>query len=70
MAKGIKRQILAVRKSVSDSIAVEGIRSQIAAGLAGEGWNGGYRKALDDVLLALNGVEPEFWRKARERTGP
>jgi hypothetical protein len=30
-----------------------------AAGLAGEGWDGGYLAALNDVLLALNGVIPD-----------
>ena len=27
-------------------------------GLASEGYLGGYRDALDDVMLALNGVHP------------
>ena len=29
------------------------------AGLASEGYAGGYRDALDDVLLALDGVPPQ-----------
>ena len=35
-----------------------------ARGLASEGYDGGFRDALDDVLLLLNNVEPqrEYWK--------
>ena len=37
---------------------------KFAAGLSTEGYHGGYRDALNDVLLVLNGVKPntrDFW---------
>jgi len=37
-----------------------------AAGLASEGYMGGYRDALNDALLAMNGVTPNrnrWWEK-------
>lgn len=33
--------------------------------LAGEGYSAGYRQALSDVLLVLNGIEPntrDYWQ--------
>jgi len=59
VSKGIKRQLRRVRKRVDDDIralAREG--GKYGAGLASEGYAGGYRDALDDVLLALSGVPP------------
>ena len=29
-------------------------------GLAGEGYNGGYRDAISDIILLLNGVIPNY----------
>jgi hypothetical protein len=29
-------------------------------GLASEGWNGGYRDAISDVILLFNGVIPNY----------
>ena len=43
-----------------------------AKGLASEGYNGGYRDALNDVLLALNGVKPNrqnWWDKDVKERG-
>lgn len=68
MAKGIKRMLVKVRKVVAGDISGFAQRGGLyAQGMAGEGYNGGYRDALDDVLLALNGVEPNrgFWERAR-----
>lgn len=66
MAKGIKRLIYKVRKSVDQEIeAFARSGGLYARGLASEGYKGGYRDALDDVLLALNGVSPNrrrWWR--------
>ena len=39
-------------------IASFAARGRIAAGMASEGYNGGYRDALNDVLLVLSGVRP------------
>jgi len=46
------------RKIVSGIIAGFAKGGQIAAGLASEGYNGGYRDALSDVELLLNGIYP------------
>lgn len=43
--------------------------SLYARGLAGEGYSGGYRDALQDVLLLLSGVVPQrrnYWSHLRE----
>jgi hypothetical protein len=64
-ARGIVRKVQKARKQVEELIRRETDRTnRFSGGLSGEGWNGGYRQALDDVLLALNGVEPStrgFW---------
>ena len=59
MAKGIKRLLSVARKNVSREITkIWGSGGVYARGLAGEGYYGGYRDALDDVSLALNGCIP------------
>lgn len=75
MNKGIKRMIGMARKNVEKEIRGsagyndEGgslRQSFFARGISGEGFNGGYRAALDDVLLALNGNIPQrngWWIK-------
>ncbi len=65
MAKGIKRGIAIARRNVSVLIRAHAAGGSIARALASEGYNGGYRDALDDVVLALNGIMPmreSFWR--------
>ncbi len=68
MAKGIKRLLKRVRQNVEKEIKMNcGNGSSLyARGLASEGYAGGYRDALLDVGLALNGIppccRPEFWR--------
>lgn len=70
MAKGIKRKLEAARANVSQEIsgdyaAAGGSRFAV---VVSEGFNGGYRAALDDVMLALNGVTPQrngWWRDRR-----
>ena len=68
-AKGIKRKIELAKKNVEREItgtindSTPG-SSKYSRGLSGEGYFGGYMAALDDVLLALNGVAPqrnEWW---------
>lgn len=48
--------------------------SRYAGGLAGEGYAGGYRDALSDVLLVLNSVRPDrrnYWvSPVRDRVRP
>lgn len=59
MPKGIKRQVNRAHEQVSLQIAAYAARGdKYSRGLASEGYNGGYRDALSDVLLALNGVRP------------
>jgi hypothetical protein len=59
--KRIKEASRKVSKEISDLASGDSI---YAGGLAGEGYAGGFRDALLDVLLVLDGVEPnrEYWR--------
>lgn len=63
--KGIVRKVRRARDRVSALMERETDRSsRYSAGLASEGYNGGYRQALDDILLVINGVTPttrRFW---------
>ncbi len=66
MARGIKRQLNKVLLKVSKEIS--GISSAsyspIGAALSSEGYSGGYRDAISDVILALNGQKPRrrgYW---------
>ena len=60
MAKGIKRKLDKVRERVSREITAFSRRGgRYAGAMAAEGYNGGYRDALDDVVLALNGATPQ-----------
>lgn len=72
MAKGIKRKINAaydrvqaeIRLNAGCDAAAGG--SHVARGLSSEGYAGGYAQALQDVLLALNGVAPNtrgYWKE-------
>ena len=59
----IKKAILNVEKQISGLAQFEagGIYS---GPMSGEGYTGGYRDALQDVLLVLNGVQPrrrDYW---------
>lgn len=67
--KVAKRITLSIRSSV-----VPG--NKYSGGLASEGYQGGYRDALNDVLLFLGGTRPhgEFWKDehyldAKEESG-
>lgn len=63
MPKGIKRKLNKVLDKVNKQIASSINRDNIySRGLASEGYNGGYRDALSDVLLALNGAQPNRQR--------
>jgi len=73
MAKGIVRNVERALKRVNEEISgfcrgKDGRQGFYAGGLASEGYSGGYRDALSDILLALNGVQPErrnYWRDYR-----
>ena len=62
----VKRAIKAALKRVNAEITgLSRGESIYAAGLASEGYSGGYRDALNDITLLLNGVLPErrdYWR--------
>lgn len=75
MAKGIKRMVRIARANVQEEISGyiassgEGRSNFFARGLSGEGFNGGYRAALDDVIIALNGGVPNrngWWSKPED----
>ncbi len=59
-----------VNERVSGVISGDAQGSRIAAGLANEGFNGGYRTALNDVLLFLtSGCLPNtnrWWAERKE----
>ena len=65
MPKGIKRDIDKALKNVNKTISYSARDGGIYAGvLSSEGYNGGYRAALFDVIAALNGVpnrRSRFW---------
>ena len=70
MTKGIKRLIYIVlvniEREIHNTAAAGGL---YARGLSSEGYNGGYRDALNDVLLALNGGIPRrnYWWTRRKK---
>lgn len=64
MKLGPKRRIRLAAMRLRDEIRILASTSPTAAGLAPEGYSGGYRDALDDVALLLNGVVPcrrHYW---------
>ncbi len=67
--KGIMRQIDRALKNVDKEISANAEMGFYAAGLASEGYNGGYRDALYDVQLSLRGVgaraTSRFWKKEK-----
>lgn len=70
MSRGIKRKIYRARKRINDRIAASTDRTNLySRGLASEGYLGGYRDCLEDILLVLNGVNPnrswdvDFWKE-------
>ena len=67
--KGIKRKIKLATKNLDELIGAFAAEGFFAGGIASEGYNGGYRDALQDILLLLNGISPcirpEFWHKEK-----
>ena len=80
MSKGIRRQLHAAMEKVRSDIECSTDRSnKYAIALAYEGYKGGYLHALQDVLQALDGLQPNtrgYWnipirsrRLAKEEIG-
>ena len=65
MAVGIKRDIRRALDRVYVEISGNASHGRVAAGLSAEGYAGGYRDALEDVLQALNG-----WPSSNSRYWP
>jgi len=59
VSKGIYKAITRARNVVAAEMAMNASGSHLAAALASEGYLGGYRDALDDVRLVMDGVEPQ-----------
>lgn len=58
----VLREIRRVAGVVGDDIAGHASRSRMAGGLASEGYLGGYRDALEDILLRIgSGVPSSRW---------
>jgi len=64
MPKGIKRKIDKAYKRVTAEISDNASRGVYAAGISSEGYAGGYRDCLNDIMLLLNGIKPkrrDYW---------
>ena len=69
MLRGIRKQIKVALSNVNGEIAAISRRGFYAAGLASEGYAGGYRQALYDVTSALDGVpsyHSRYWPPPKE----
>ena len=69
MARGIIRLLDIAGENVRHEIRAYAARGRLAAAMASEGYNGGYRDALVDVALALRGFTPQrngWWEKREE----
>lgn len=64
MTKGIRRLLKIAKRNTEKDIAEHAVGGFFAARVPSEGYAAGYRDALEDVLLALNGVRPQrrgYW---------
>lgn len=69
-----KDHILKIIKYAGDRVQEEissfAFTNHVSAEVVSEGFNGGYREALDDILLLLNGTVPNrhsrWWPSTRE----
>lgn len=69
MTVGIRRMLRRARRAAENEVSILARRGGVYAGaLASEGYSGGYRDALDDVRLALDGIVPARWGQWQERT--
>lgn len=63
MRTALKRELTHVRTAVRQEIANNAASGgRFAAGLAGEGYAGGYLHAIDDILLTLDKILPSSSR--------
>ena len=68
--KGIKQKLKKARGKTERRIYAFAKKGFYEAGMASEGYAGGYRDALDDVLLALNGADncnSRFWPREEKQ---
>ena len=65
--KNIRAEMSSAHASADAEYKASGSKGpNFAAGLASEGYVGGYRDALSDVILAMNGITPNtrgWWEK-------
>ena len=55
-----KQQIIRiVQEVVNKEIAANAKHGFYAAGLSGEGYHGGYRDALEDIIMMMNNIRPQ-----------
>ena len=54
----LNRRIKAAQEKIAAEIKAFAGHGKFAAGLASEGFAGGYSQALSDIQLLINGVEP------------
>lgn len=69
MARGIIRKVERAADRADKEVAGNASRGGLyAPGLAAEGYAGGYRDALYDVLLVLRGGQPNrsYWRNEQD----
>lgn len=65
--RDILKRIAAARAAVDRIIVGNAERGGYGAALSGEGYHGGYRAALDDIVLFLNGTTPQrngWWKES------
>jgi len=77
MARNIKKDLQKVNERISKEIKNlsggehTGPGPNYRAGIANEGYVGGYQSAINDVILALNNVKPHdryyFWQDFEEK---
>jgi hypothetical protein len=67
--KGIKRLLRLVKSNINRQLESEYDPTSKYSVLRLEGYNGGYRDALMDVALALNGITPDrngWWNASKD----
>ena len=58
MSKGILKKLYKAREKVEQEISGHAKSSSLNGAVSGEGYSGGYRDAISDVILLLNGTTP------------
>ena len=65
IVKKIRNALDAVNRQIRGYISSSD-GNYVARGLSGEGYDGGYRDALHDVIQALNGSTPDRWLRWKD----